>query len=336
MIDDHTADVSRRLSLSLQLLEVRLDDFCSNPTNCPAQSSRMASPHHDPYTAPPLRGLSFVRTTLRVFVALQCWGYAAAHLHFHSQSPLAVVLQKEFFITASETSLFDFCAALSLVMCGVSCLLRPAWPLLLAMTAGQMMFVAAKAWLGEGSHPAIIVANHACIMLSPFLLGCADFWPGHRKFSLGYWIAIAWLMRMAVCVALIGQGIDGIIQSQKADELVRVARGTIEKLTLEEPTQSQARMALAMVSAMQIAIGSSLAINRSRTSAGLAALLGVFVATCYSLGLDMVGYPRTLIHLIDGGMAAALGFYWVGAIQEGQPTYIPEGLASRMPHAKPG
>lgn len=284
----------------------------------------MAHNSHDPYDSPPLRGLGPVQATLRVFVALQCWGYAAAHLHFGAKSALARVLESEFFLSASETVLVDRGAAIALAICGIVCLLRPAWPVLLGLFCGEAAFVAAKAFLGEGGRPGIIVTRHAAMVLSPLILGCADFWPGRRKFSLGFWIAIAWMMQFAIIVSFIGNGLEGLIESHQGGDLVRVATGTIEKFTRQTPRPQDAQTALAIASAVQLGLGLSLLLNRSRQAAGAAAVVGILLAGCYALGLGMAGYPRTLTHMIHGGLAAALCLFWSSATRVGELSYVPD------------
>lgn len=287
---------------------------------------------HDPYDAPPLRGLGPVQATLRVFVALQCWGYAAAHLQFGAQSAWARLLEKEFFRPASEAALVDQGAAVLLAICGMICLLRPAWPVLLGLCLGQAVFVGSKVWLHEGGLPIIVVARHAAVVLSPLILGCADFWPGRKKFSLGFWVAIAATMRAAVCCSFLGNGLQGLIESHHSGELVRVATGALEKFTRQTPSPADARTALAIASAIQLGVGLSLLLNRSRPAAALAAVVGVFLAGCYSIGLGMAGYPRTLTHLVEGGIAAALYLFWTSATHEGELSYIPAPPAKNSGH----
>ncbi len=284
----------------------------------------MAHNSHDPYDAPPLRGIGPVQATLRVFVSLQCWGYAAAHLHFGAKSALARVLESEFYLSAGDTALVDMGAAIVLAICGMVCLLRPAWPVLLGLFFGEVAFVASKAYLGEGGHPAIIVARHAAIVLSPLILGCADFWPGQRKFSLGFWIAIAGIMQFAIVVSFIGNGLEGLIESHQGGDLVRVATGTVEKFTRQTPRPEDAKIALAIASAIQLGAGLSLLQNRSRQAAGAAAVVGVLMAGSYSLGLGMAGYPRMLTHMIHGGLAAALYLFWSNATRHGEMSYVPD------------
>lgn len=284
----------------------------------------MAHNSHDPYDAPPLRGLGPVQATLRVFVALQCWGYAAAHLHFGAKSALARVLETEFYLSTGETALVDQGAAIALAICGMVCLLRPAWPVLLGLFLGEAVFVASKMWLGEGGRPAIIAARHAAIVLSPLILGCADFWPGRRKFSLGFWIAIAALLQFAICASFIGNGLEGLIESHQGGDLVRVASGAVEKFTRQTPRPEDAKTALAIASAIQLGAGLALLLNRSRQAAGAAAVVGVFMAGCYSLGLGMAGYPRTLTHMIHGGLAIALCLFWSRATRQGDMSYVPD------------
>ena len=242
---------------------------------------------------------------------------------------MARLLEKEFYVDASQTGLVDQVAAMGLAICGMICLLRPAWPVLLAVSFGGTVFVLSKAWLGEGGYPAIIVARHAAIVLSPLILGCADFWPYPRKFSLGFWIAISAMMRVAVCVSFIGNGLEGLIESQQGGDLVRVAIGAVEKFTRRTPSPEDAKTALAIASAIQLGVGLALLLNRSRQAAALAAVVGIFLAGCYSIGLGMVGYPRTLTHMVEGGIAAALCLFWTSATQEGQLSYIPDLLAAK-------
>ncbi len=289
----------------------------------------MAHNSHDPYDLPPLQGLGPVQGTLRVFVALQCWGYAAAHLQFGARSAMARLLEKEFFLSASETAMIDQMAAIGLALCGMICLLRPAWPVLLGLTFANSAFVVAKVWLGEGGHPAVIISSHTAMVLSPLILACADFWPFPRKFSLGFWIAISAMMRLAVCVSFVGCGLQGIIESHQGGDLIRVATGAFEKFTRHAPTPLQAKITLAIASAVQLSMGLALLMNRSRQAAGFAAVVGIFLAGCYSIGLGMAGYPRTLTHMVQGGIAAGLCLFWTNAIQEGEIRYVPD-----LPDAK--
>lgn len=283
----------------------------------------MSRQGHDPYDAPPLRGLGPVQATLRVFVALQCWGYAAAHLHFGSHSAMARVLEREFFLPATDTRMLDLAAAVGLSIAGMTCLLRPAWPILLLVFAGQILFVGSKAWLADAGNAALILGEHAVMLLSPVILACADLWPSRQKFSLGFWIAIAALMRLCVCLSFLSCGIQSILDSHQHGELLRMAAGTMRLITGQSPTLEVAQSALCLLGAAQIGAGLCLLTARSRPAAGLAAVVGLIFAASFSLGLGMAGYPRTLTHLILAGMPAALGLFWINAIEEGEMRYVP-------------
>jgi hypothetical protein len=291
----------------------------------------MAHVSRNPYDSPPLRGLGPVQGTLRVFVALQCWGYAAAHLHFGAKSAMARMLEREFYLPVGDTQLFDLVAAVALALAGMSCLLRPAWPVLLGLFLGQVLFVGSKAWLSEESHPALILMQHGSMLFSPVILACADLWPSKQKFSLGFWIAIAALMRLAICASLIGLGLQAILDSHNQGELLRVASGTLRTLTGQSPDTATAQSALCILAAIQLGLGITLLLARSRPAASLAVLVGVLTAASFSLGLGLAGYPRTLTHLILAGMPAALGLFWMNAIQEGEFSYVPEGYPRLSP-----
>jgi len=294
-----------------------------------ADDQSMARISHDPYDSPPLRGLGPVQGTSRVFVALQCWGYAAAHLHFGSRSAMARVLEREFFLPSGDTQLLDQGAAVALALAGMSCLLRPAWPVLFGVFVGQIAFVGSKVWLAEAGHPALILMQHAAMLSSPILLACADLWPAKQKFSLGFWIAIALLMRLSLCSSLLGLGLQAILDSHTQGELLRVAMGTLQTMTRESPSTALAQSALCIAGAVQFGLGLTLLLSRSRPAASLATVAGFLTAASYSLGLGIAGYPRTLTHLILAGLPAALGLFWMNAIQEGEFTYIPDRTALR-------
>jgi len=291
----------------------------------------MAHVSRDPYDSPPLRGLGPVQGTLRVFVALQCWGYAAAHLHFGSKSAVARMLEQEFYLPVGDTQLFDLAAAIALSLTGMSCLLRPAWPVLFGLFLGQVLFVGSKAWLSEDSHPALILMQHGAMLFSPIILACADLWPSKQKFSLGFWIAIAALMRLAVCASLLGIGLQAIFDSHNSGELLKVASGTLRTLTGQSPDTPTTQSALCILGAFQIGLGITLLLSRSRPAASLAVVVGVLTAASFSLGLGLAGYPRTLTHLILAGMPAALGLFWMSAIEEGEFRYVPEGYPRLSP-----
>ncbi len=283
----------------------------------------MASHSHDPYDSPPLRGIGAVQGTLRVFVALQCWGYAAAHLHFGARSAIARMLETEFFLSPGDTGLVDLVCAGLLTVGGITCLIRPNFPVLLGVFTGQLLFVASKAWLGEGGHPVLVVARHAVPLASPLLLCAADFWPLRPKFSLGVWIGIAWLMQLAIIASFLGNGLACLVQSQHGGELVSVSSGFLAKVC-PGCTSSDARLALAIVGALQVSVGLSLAFSRTRVGAAFGAAVGFFVAGSYAIGLGMNGYPRGLTHLILGGLPTALSLFWSRATVEGEMRYVPE------------
>lgn len=309
---------------------MKFGEFCQVKSTAPAMGDRtsdekdMAQPIHNPYDAPPLRGLGSVQGTLRVFVALQCWGFAAAHLHLGAQSAIARVLSTEFFLSSSDTATFDMIAAGLLTVGGVTCLIRPNWPVLSGLFFSQVLFVGAKIWLGEGGHPALVLMRNAIPIMAPVLLCFADFWPSPPKFSLGFWMAVATLARLAICAGFIGHGLDGLIQSQYGGDLVTASQGVLNQIAPGRFETREARVALEVIAAIQIGIGVALLCSRSRPAAALGAVLGLLVAGCYAMGLGMAGYPRALIHMAMGGLPAALWLFWVQATTEGELRYIPE------------
>ena len=105
--------------------------------------------------------------------------------------------------------------------------------------------------------------------------------------------------------------------------------GTLRTLTGESPSEASVQSALCIAGACQFGLGLTLLFSRSRPAASLATIVGFLTAASYSLGLGLAGYPRTLTHLILAGLPAALGLFWMNAIQEGEFSYVPDRTALR-------
>ncbi len=142
----------------------------------------MAHVSRDPYDSPPLRGLGPVRERCACLSPCNV-GDTQLRICTSLQIGRARMLEREFYLPVGDTQLFDLAAAIALSLTGMSCLLRPAWPVLFGLFLGQVLFVGSKAWLSEESHHCTdpdaarsdaVLADH---------LACADLWPSKQKFS---------------------------------------------------------------------------------------------------------------------------------------------------------
>ena len=80
------------------------------------------------------RGLVWIKTSLRVTVAIQCFGAAAQWLSEGTASPIAEFMISDLEMLEVQAAQLDMGVAYGLLVCGVLTALRPTWVILLPVS----------------------------------------------------------------------------------------------------------------------------------------------------------------------------------------------------------
>jgi hypothetical protein len=283
-----------------------------------------------PYSDPPIRGLSVVQATLRIFVALECWGAAVSRLLSGHPSSLNRFLQQDFEVPTAVAGALDHSAAWCLLICGFVTLIRPVWPLL-GMVSGWMLIQAISASVARyGVLPQLEPAQDAVRWVAPMVLAMIDFWPPPLKFSFARYQNALAILRVSIIATLLAYGAILIHHCRAASPLAEMLQAGLSRLRFRPLTTDQAQFALGIAGGVQIGLAIALLLSRSRPAAMLAAVIGILAAALPTIARGTAGYHETLIHLIDGGAPLALLIAWAMGFQE-QPELPQAAIGSRPP-----
>lgn len=289
-----------------------------------------------PYNDPPIRGLSVVQATLRIFVALECWGFAVSRLVSGKPSSLNRLLRQDFSLPASVASTLDQSVAWCLLICGFVTLVRPLWPLLVAISLWTIAQPIAALVTRFGILPQLEPAQEAVRWMAPIALLFVDFWPPRLKFTYARYQMAMGLLRLGVAVTFLACGLLLIHHSGRTSPLADMLIRGATRLHLGTLSPERAHFALGILGGLEFGIGLTLLLGRSLSGAALATLVGLGAAMLPTIARGTAGYHETLIHLIDGGAPLALFACWSLGYVEHPPTpiaaHVRFGAESREPH----
>lgn len=260
-----------------------------------------------------------MQATLRVTVAVVCFGWAARALHLKLASPVAGMLERWLDLNAANLARADSIAAYFLAAAGAITLIRPCWFLLLP--AGAWLILAAVGMgVQSSAHQPLAGLELAASAIAPLALVLTDFWPPKFKFSLGMHNTGLWLLRIAASVAFIAQGVHALIQSQFGGPWIGVMTQALDSLLPWAMDERDVRFALAWLGAIDIAVGFAFLIRRSRTAAFTAAVWGMAAAGFFTIASGERDYFETLVRFGLIGAPATLLCHWWLALVEEPPT----------------
>lgn len=276
-----------------------------------------------PYHDPPIRGLTVVQATLRIFVALECWGAAVSRLVSGRPTAINRLLQQEFSLPAGAASVLDQSVAWALLVCGFVTLIRPVWPLLIAISTWMLAQPVAAIVTHFGAIPQIEPAQDAIRWIAPIVLLLVDFWPPRLKFTITrYEMAIGFL-RVGVAATFLAGGVLLIHHSAHASPLAEMLVRGAERLKLATLSPARAQFLLGVLGGLECGVGLALVFGRSLPAAAAATVVGFASAALPTVANGTAGYHDTLTRLIEGGAALALTAAWSLGYQEYPPTAIP-------------
>lgn len=262
------------------------------------------------------RGLPVLKATLRVIVAVQCFGAAAKILSMGVESPIAGFLIADLSWAEERARQFDQYAAYGLLASGALTLLRPCWPVLLPVgvwfAAASLVGVARS----EGLPAVMAAVEQTSRIAAPFGLLLLDFWPPSLKSHLGRTVACMWLLRLAVVATFAGLGIVGVMHSIHGGDRLELLSVTADKVLGWEMADAEARSVLASLGGIEIGLAIALLADRSRPLLVVMICWGLTTAASWIVLLGPQAYCETLLRIADGGLPLVLLLYWSLSVRQ--------------------
>ncbi|MEZ6057926.1 MAG: hypothetical protein R3C01_14605 [Planctomycetaceae bacterium] len=276
-----------------------------------------ASPFDDPVP----RGLRIVVATLKIVVAVQCWGVAAAILHGHRDFHMPEFLKVAGNFSPIWSKQFLHNISYGLLAVGGLTLFRPVWPLLLLLT-GWFATLAAATFAKENDWPQ--VAIESARVFAPLALLLLEFWPPASKFSLGRSMAAVFFLRTTSAAAFLGFGVKLLLQARSGGPLVALTVNSLRQIVDRKLDIESGAQVTAILGGLTLALGIGLMVLRSRFFAFLMMVVGLFLAALPILGGKPSNYPDTLSHIALAGVPFSLFLHWLLAVKEQPPILVPD------------
>jgi len=262
------------------------------------------------------RGLPLLKATLRVIVAVQCFGAAAMSLSMGADSTISEFLASDLNWPAEKCQQVDDYAAYGLISCGVLTLLRPCWPVLLPV-AGWFLGASIVPLVGNSSPTAILEPiEHAARYCAPLALLLLDFWPPKLKSYLGRTVACMWLLRLAAAATFAGHGIVALMHGMDGGHFVELLTVTSDKVFGWEMSADETRWTLVAIGAIDIGLALNVLVSRSKPIVVYMAIWGFATAASRLVVMGPQAYPEFLIRAANGGIPLVLLLYWCLSLQQ--------------------
>ncbi|MCA9026980.1 MAG: hypothetical protein KDA86_17365 [Planctomycetaceae bacterium] len=270
------------------------------------------------------RGLNWIKTTLRVTVAVQCFGAAAQWLSAGTASPITEFLISDMQWSEAQAVQLDEGVAYGLLACGALTLVRPSWPMLLLVTL-WFTAISCTAILHEIDFEAVLVpVEQAIRSLAPLGLLVLDFWPPKLKSHLGRTVITMWLLRLGLTITFAGLGLVALMQSVTSGPLLEVIRTIVASGGMSDFSDEFVRVILAVVGGIELALAFNLLASRSKPLLVMTALWGFCSAALPMVSLGFAGFPESLVRFPEGGVAVVLLLYFSLSIREFPPEVVAE------------
>ncbi len=276
----------------------------------------MGSPYDDPQP----RGFPIVLATLRITIAVQCWGAAAAWLHESRDGGLVDLLQQFLDIPEPAARLWMTRGAWALAAAGTVTLVRPITLVLLLIT----VWFGLVSYAGTRLHGELLEPiEHAVRFLCPVALLLLDFWPPRIDFSLGRANIAVFLLRLGSALTFAGHGLVALMQSREGGPFVDLITLSFANVFGMQVSEEQARIALGVIGGVDLGCALALMTARSRSIAACMAVWGLLTAVSRVLAHGPDWYHQTLLRIANCGAPAVLLIYWLRAVKGQPPVTIP-------------
>ncbi|MCA9081771.1 MAG: hypothetical protein KDA58_14510 [Planctomycetaceae bacterium] len=278
----------------------------------------------NPFLTPRPRGTRLLQGTLRVAVAAQCWGQAAAMLHLHQLTPVAQLMEQAYGLSSAEAAMGHQFVAYAMLISGLCTLLRPCWPVLLPLVIWQGLVAASTALYGQGLAASFEPAMHAPRILAPLALMLVDMWPPKIRTTLPLTRAATGLLQLGTLALLTAHGIVTLIESQHPGEIAALVRQCAVKLGRESFSDEHLRSVLLGIGVMEVACVVSLMGTRVPLAALWVTLWGLVLASAHTFAWGPNGFPQTLTESANWGAPLGLLIFWSLAMRPGKDQFVPE------------
>lgn len=279
---------------------------------------------HNPFDTPRPRGTRMLQGTLRVAVAMQCLGIAAARLHLGETAACVPLLEQAYGLAPAEIGLLQSGVAWGCLVIGLVTLCRPSWVFLFPLCCWEFLNAASGTLYGEGLLAQGAWALQAPQYVVPLALLLIDLWPPALKTTL---IMARMAVMFSLIAGIVALGAHGWITLQQLDgegEVFRIVQKLARDVVRYPLSTQHLRQITLAVGLAEIAAAACLLCGRVKLVAGGSVLWWM----TYSIGLavtgGMTGYAQALQLAANwGGMLMVLQF-WLFAIHERGFEYLPE------------
>lgn len=278
----------------------------------------------NPFEAPSPKGIRIVQATLKVTLAIQCWGYAAGHLHLGRTDLFLRLMQPHYSLTNARVEVLSDYTAYYLIACGVICLLRPIWLLLIPVIVWQAGTATAALLLKQGDWPTLEPALQATRIVVPMSLMLVDFWPPRMKPTLAMSLSCIRLLRLATVTTFLALGIQTLYQVQYGGNLFPLAQRCCQSLFNQKFEVRQLQQILGVIGIIEIVLAVTFITSRNRLIAFCMTVWGLALAASYSFAFRFEGYDVSLIQIANAGAPFTVMLFWMAAYREQQPIILPD------------
>lgn len=273
-----------------------------------------------PFDDPVPRGFNVVLATLRIVVALQCWGAASAILHSGDDFGLTRFLSEVAGLKPIWTHLWLDRIGWLLAACGLITLLRPCWFVLLPVTLWFGLVIAvATLKTRDWFRP----AEQATLCMVPFALLLLDFWPPRLKYSLGRGLLAMFLLRVAAAAAFVAYGVKILLQVRSTGAYAHAVERVIQNVAQTSLAPEQLQSVLGILGGIAVGGGILLLFIRSRALALVLSGAGIVAAATAVLAEGPAAYPLVLLRSGLWGAVFAMFLHWALAVREQPPIVRP-------------
>ncbi len=279
------------------------------------------APYRD-YLRP--RGLTWIKATLRVTVAVQCLGAAAQRLSAGTVSPVAEFLIVDVQWLEAQAWQLDNGVAYGLMVAGVLIALRPAWPVLLPVTVWFIAVAAIPVVRGVNPTSAIEFVAEGLGYLSPLALMILDFWPPRFKSHWGRTVVAMWMLRLAAMETFFGTGLLAILHSVEPGPSLVLFQEVARQLRGAPLSDVAARAGLGVMGGLFMAVALNMLATRSKPVLMGAMAMGFVSSFSRMVESGPAAFPETLVRFAQIGVPLVLLLYFSLSIREFPPEVIPE------------
>lgn len=278
----------------------------------------------NPFQTPRPRGIRLTQGVLRVVVALQCFGMAAAHLQHQQPDLFCELICRSRDLPGDQIANIADIVAYALVVCGVITLLRPATLILLPVIVYFAGTAVAPLVQSNTSATQLAAAAQATQIITPLALMLVDFWPPRIKPSLAMCLAATALLKLATAASFIAQGVICMDQSRRGGAAVELLHAAILQGIRSNFPAVDVPPILAALGVIQIGLAMALLSGRSRMVLAGCVIFGILMALMHTIADSPTGYSQTLIRISLAGAPLAVLMFHCTSIREQSPVYLPE------------